>query len=1210
MKFVQNVSVNRQLKLLVVAFAILALLVLLTGLLQIRASSSLAGHVGNLALEEPSELAKRMVGFSQILTDVEALVERAKNSGNPQTLAQEKSLVAKRLATLASPDWQSPRNLDAHAGHLAPSERKTTELQGAMDAYRDAITDVLEVLTSDPALALQRLLRVNATFNRLTQAFTKYLEQTTQQTQATMGSHLESMRSQAYLTDIPVALVAIFLLMWAGLVTRRMSKNFSVVNSTLAQLGRGNTDVAIEPAKYQGEVAETLTHLNHFKETLTQLKLQSEDLNDTNARRVALSESSLDALITIDDKGKLVDFNDAAQTIFGHRREQVIRQEMSDLIIPPQYRAAHHKGMNNYLASGEGPILSTRVEITALRADGSEFPVELTVVPFKSRGKTYFMGSVRDHSEKAKIEAEKAKVAKLLQESLNDRIARQFAIDQHAIVSITDVTGKITYTNEKFSEICGFSPEQLLGSDHRLLKSDVQDQGFFKSMWDTIAEGNVWHGEICNKAKNGRLFWLSSTIVPMVDSEGQIYEYIAISTDMTAQKHVEANLIDAKANAEAANEAKSQFLANMSHEIRTPLNAMMGMLQLLRKTGLSDKQLDFATKSHSAALFLQRLLNDILDFSKIEANMLVFDAQPFALKDLMQEVSHVLQSPASDKGLALKVDTEALAGRVIGDEHRLRQVLLNLGSNAIKFTPSGSVHIKAEVISQNDHAVELLFSVRDTGIGIAAEQRANIFKSFTQAEASTTRRFGGSGLGLSISNGLVKLMGSHIRLQSQPGQGSTFSFRINLPLADEASQDAAQQVSQDTPAAQPSALGAVATEHHHPSAELASAAASSAPVPASKATASTPLTSAKPLKGLRVLVVEDSPMNQEVAKGLLEDEGAQVEVAENGQTGLDAVIAANPPFDAVLMDIQMPVMDGFVSTMAIRRIPQFQDLPIIAMTANAMASDRDKCFAIGMNGYIGKPYDIAEVVATLLRATAKHREQKAQGSPSKPGAGGSGLSWADAAVSESTLAVGAAHNIELPLALKRMGGKIGIYKRMLHSFSQDIGGIAGQLRALSPDSPESAMRLLHSFKGSAGMLGFRALSERLAQAERDLKQSARPSLEPEAINALSALIDTEQKAAAALLSALDDDLAQQKAHQAQSRSTLTPSELEAFSADMHRLIALLEASNMSAVDLFEQIHAKYPQMLGAAASSLQKAIDTLAFKNAAELCEDLLLSST
>ncbi len=662
--------------------------------------------------------------------------------------------------------------------------------------------------------------------------------------------------------------------------------------------------------------------------------------------------------------------------------------------------------------------------------------------------------------------------------------------------------------------------------------------------------------------------------------------------------------------AQAANEAKSQFLANMSHEIRTPLNAMMGMLQLLRKTGLSDKQLDFATKSHSAALFLQRLLNDILDFSKIEANMLVFDAQPFALKDLMQEVSHVLQPPASDKGLALKVDTEALAGRVIGDEHRLRQVLLNLGSNAIKFTPSGSVHIKAEVISQGDHAVELLFSVRDTGIGIAAEQRANIFKSFTQAEASTTRRFGGSGLGLSISNGLVKLMGSHIRLQSQPGQGSTFSFRINLPLADEASQDAAQQVSQDTPAAQPSALGAVATEHHHPSAELASAAASSAPVPASKATASTPLTSAKPLKGLRVLVVEDSPMNQEVAKGLLEDEGAQVEVAENGQTGLDAVIAANPPFDAVLMDIQMPVMDGFVSTMAIRRIPQFQDLPIIAMTANAMASDRDKCFAIGMNGYIGKPYDIAEVVATLLRATAKHREQKAQGSPSKPGAGGSGLSWADAAVSESTLAVGAAHNIELPLALKRMGGKIGIYKRMLHSFSQDIGGIAGQLRALSPDSPESAMRLLHSFKGSAGMLGFRALSERLAQAERDLKQSARPSLEPEEINALSALIDTEQKAAAALLSALDDDLAQQKAHQAQSRSTLTPSELEAFSADMHRLIALLEASNMSAVDLFEQIHAQYPQMLGAAASSLQKAIDTLAFKNAAELCEDLLLSST
>jgi len=536
--------------------------------------------------------------------------------------------------------------------------------------------------------------------------------------------------------------------------------------------------------------------------------------------------------------------------------------------------------------------------------------------------------------------------------------------------------------------------------------------------------------------------WIHIEAIPKGSTDpGVAGVWNGYAMDITERKGLEADLAASQDAANAANRAKSEFLANMSHEIRTPMNAIIGLSHLTLKTDLNHRQRDYLTKISGAAQSLLRIVNDVLDVSKIEAGQLQLEHIRFNIHTIFDDLISIVGHRVAEKGLELRMDIAPdLPAHLLGDPLRLSQVLLNLTNNAVKFTPRGFVAVHAHVAEHVGDGVRVKFAIEDTGVGLTQEQAGRLFRPFVQADSSTTRQFGGTGLGLSISKRLVELMGGEIGVESASGRGSTFWFTITLARA---------------PFAEPPPVAASV-------------------VPATS------------LRGARVLLAEDNPINQQVAVELLQGAGVAVDVAANGQEALNAVQAR--AYDAVLMDLQMPVMDGLQATKAIRAVPKLDQLPIIAMTASVMAGDRDRCIEAGMNDHISKPISIEQLMTTLARWL-----------PAR--------SAAAAAPAVAAPAPAAAPAPELPATLdgfnleegvKRVGGDRALYRRLLLQFHDHSAGAAGAIRdALSTGDRARAKAEVHTLKGVAGTLSAKELYAAAQVLESALRKNVE-SVESEA----------------------------------------------------------------------------------------------------------------
>jgi PAS domain S-box-containing protein len=649
---------------------------------------------------------------------------------------------------------------------------------------------------------------------------------------------------------------------------------------------------------------------------------------EATRRALDLQKFALDqhAIVSVADADGTIRYaNDRLCDITGYSRDELLGRKLSDIRsgVHPQ---SFFDQARQTLAEGK----VWRGEICSRNRRGDLYWVDATMVPLAAEDghSSQYITIRTDITARKQAEHEREAAAEVLAARTAQLQAVLDNISQGVAMIAPD--NSVVFQSRRVMDLLEIPP-YLHHADLAKVVAHQTERGDFGNDFALVEESArpylraVARGEVVTppalykrSTVSGRTLEIRSAPLP---SGGFVRTY----TDVTGY-------VQALDRAEQASIAKGQFLANMSHEIRTPMNAILGMLQLLQNTALTAQQLDFASKTEDAARSLLGLLNDILDFSKIEAGKMTLDPRPFDLDKLLRSLKVILTANLGAKSVALRfaIDDDVPRG-LLGDDMRLQQVLINLGGNAIKFTPSGEVVLQVKVVQRSPSDALLEFAVRDSGIGIAPESLNHIFSGFSQAEASTTRRFGGTGLGLSISSRLVVLLGGELKVTSVVGEGSTFSFQLRMPLAQIPDQPALSTGTFDS------------TERTQP------------------------LAKPKRLEGLRLLVVEDNKINQMVARGLLSKEGAQITMADDGQLGVDAVANMDPPFDAVLMDVQMPVLDGYAAARAIRQELGLLTLPIIAMTANAMASDRDACLEAGMDDHVGKPFDLDHLVATLLR---------------------------------------------------------------------------------------------------------------------------------------------------------------------------------------------------------------------------------------------------
>jgi PAS domain S-box-containing protein len=652
------------------------------------------------------------------------------------------------------------------------------------------------------------------------------------------------------------------------------------------------------------------------------------------ALQSAIFNSANFSSIATDAKGVIQIFNVGAERMLGYTAAEVMNKITPADISDPQELIARAKALSVELATTITPGFEALVfkasrgiediyELTYIRKDGSRFPAVVSVTALRN-AQGAIIGYLligTDNTARKQVEAEQKKLdQRLRDQQFYTRSLIESNIDA---LMTTDPAGIITDVNKQMEALTGCTRDELIGAPFKGYFTDPERAEVAIKL--VLSEKKVTDYELTARARDGTKTVVSYNLTTFYDRDRTLQGVFAAARDVTEGKRVEMELKQAKASAESASRTKSDFLASMSHEIRTPMNAIMGIADLLAKTVLSPEQDKYVQIFRRAGDNLLNLINDILDLSKVEASQLELEQTGFSLNELLEKVTEVVAVRAQEKGLALVCEIAPdVPTDLVGDPTRLRQVLLNLVGNAIKFTETGEVSLR--VTRDGDSAVPtaLLFKVTDTGIGIPSEKLGRVFERFTQADSSTTRRFGGSGLGLTISKRLVELMGGRIWAESGVGKGSVFSFAVPFETLVGATLRAALPV--DT-----------------------------GPEP--------------PLPALRILLAEDSADNCVITVAYLEDTPFQLEIAETGAIAYEKFTSGY--YDLVLMDRQMPVMDGLTATRTIRAWEQANGrtpTPIIALTASALKGDREMCLAAGCTAYLSKPIK----QEALLQAIKEH----------------------------------------------------------------------------------------------------------------------------------------------------------------------------------------------------------------------------------------------
>jgi len=802
----------------------------------------------------------------------------------------------------------------------------------------------------------------------------------------------------------------------------------------------------LEETNFELEVQfeESLALQEELAETLKQLQNSEESHS-------AIIQSAMDGFWLVDAQGRLLEVNKSYCRMSGYSEQELLAMTIADLeyiesTVDIAARIEKMMTLGEYFFETQHrrkdcSTFYLEVSIQYLPIDGGRFAVFLRDITERKQAEgdlldkqnqlenmNYYLETL--FREEQLLRTDQTELLERLRNSETSKTAIiQMAMDGFWLV---DAQGRLLEVNNSYCRMSGYSEQELLSmniSDLEYLESTVDGAARIEKMM-TLGE---YFFETRHRRKDGSTFYLEASIQCIPIDGGR---FVLFMRDITERKQMEEELLSSKSAAEQANISKSQFLSNMSHEIRTPLNAIIGFSSLMLRSTLSSVEHDFVRKINTAGETLLNVINDILDFSKIEAGQLNLEQIPFMLEPLLATSISMVQLKAMEKDLPLLINTvPGIAPCLIGDPLRLGQVIVNLLNNAVKFTEHGVVTIEAALLKEENGRQQLAVSIHDTGIGIPSEQIATLFQPFTQVDESTTRRFGGTGLGLSICKQIVELMEGEIYCQSTPGLGSVFSFTAWFGIG---------QCDSTVPTALTTAATYDFSTHH-------------------------------------VLLVEDHEVNQQLARELLKDTGVALTVASNGAEAVNLVINGSTVFDLVLMDIQMPVMDGYEATWLIRADSRFATLPIIAMTAHAMLEEQQKILKSGMDAHISKPID----VYTLLRIMHLFMGEPTGEMP---------LPEAPAKSDGGTAEILVIAGLDVTGALERLDGNEKLYRWLLRSFVENKTDSVKIIdEALQSGNIELALRTVHTVKSSAGTIGALELESRAERLENviELGESAK-----------------------------------------------------------------------------------------------------------------------